>query len=111
MKLISMHPHTKIATVGCACGGQTIIPTFGATEEKPVRGRCPRCGSLMLYPNDLETETMTTCPQCGAPIQPAERRAQQSCWSDSERAVAPDPRALVFRRASCTACEWEGPKT
>lgn len=49
-----MHAPTKIATVECSCGGQTIIPTFGATEEKPARGRCPLCGTYMLYPTELE---------------------------------------------------------
>jgi hypothetical protein len=55
VKLIAMHAPTKIATVECPCRGQTIIPTFGATEEKPARGRCPRCGTLLRYPNELET--------------------------------------------------------
>jgi len=53
MKLLHMDPRNNIATVECWCGGQTIIPTTGATEDKPARGRCPRCGTLMLYPSDL----------------------------------------------------------
>jgi len=54
VKLLAMHAPTKIATVECPCGGQTVIPTFGATEEKPARGQCPLCGTDMYYPNDLE---------------------------------------------------------
>jgi hypothetical protein len=76
MKLLHMHRRTNIATVECGCGGQTIIPTTGATEDSPARGVCPRCGTFMLYPNDvgrprrpikliqLETESSLAVVEC-----------------------------------------------
>ena len=53
MKLLHVDTRNNIVTVECWCGGQTIIPTMGATEQAPTRGRCPRCGTHLLYPNDL----------------------------------------------------------
>ena len=54
MKLLHLDTRNNIATVKCWCGAETIIPTTGATEAQPARGRCPRCGTLMEYPNDLK---------------------------------------------------------
>jgi hypothetical protein len=55
MRLIHMDHRTKIARVECPCGGQTIIPTVGASEQAPRMGWCPNCARTLHYPNDLET--------------------------------------------------------
>ena len=55
MKLLHLDPRNKIATVECWCGGQTLIPTFDASEQAPRMGWCPVCARTLHYPNDLET--------------------------------------------------------
>jgi hypothetical protein len=54
IKLIHLDLRTKIATLECGCGGRMLLPTTGATEDKPAHVRCPMCGKVMAYPNDLE---------------------------------------------------------
>jgi hypothetical protein len=54
MKLIHLDTRTNIALVACACGGHALIPTTGATEAQPAKGRCPLCTRTLDYPNDLE---------------------------------------------------------
>lgn len=48
-----------------------------------------------------------TCPQCGAPIQPA-RRGEQSTWLDKDGRGAGFS-DTVERPAACSdpACDWE----
>jgi ribosomal protein S27E len=54
IKLIHLDLRTKIATLECGCGGRMLLPTTGATADKPAHVRCPMCGKVMAYPNDLE---------------------------------------------------------
>ena len=54
IKLIHLDLRTKIATLECGGGGQMLLPTTGATEDKPAPVRCPVCGEVMAYPNDVE---------------------------------------------------------
>ena len=54
MKLINLDTRANIATLGCECGGLTLISTTAATEAMPSKGRCPVCNDIFGYPTDLE---------------------------------------------------------
>jgi hypothetical protein len=52
-------------------------------------------------------QAMTTCPECGAPVQPT-RRSHQATWLDKDGRGAGFS-DTVERPASCSsaACDWE----
>jgi hypothetical protein len=54
MKLINLDNGANIATLGCECGGLTLISTRAATEAMPSKARCPVCNDTFGYPTDLE---------------------------------------------------------
>ena len=54
MKLINLDTRANIATLGCECGGLTLISTTAATEAMTSKGRCPVCNDTFGYLTDLE---------------------------------------------------------
>ena len=54
IKVISLDFLTNLGLVECWCGGRMFIPMTGATEDTPVRARCPNCRNSFDHPTDLE---------------------------------------------------------
>jgi uncharacterized protein with PIN domain len=81
-----------------ACGGVAFVSKSRYEDaDELLHLRCQH-GHVFEYDK-------RKCPRCGSPMEPAERRPMPA-WAGN----VPPPRTRLFRLATCTRCDYEGPK-